>query len=243
MRHILKCLIALFALYIPQAAFAGPPYFTDDPTPTETKHWEIYAFGAGSEIPDSFDGVTGIDLNYGPIEDVQLTATLPLAFARGDVTQTGVDDIELGVKYRFFNDDKAGFSAAIFPRVILPTANSQFGSGKVGTLLPMWVQKDFGPWLVFGGGGYTVNPGAGNRDYWQASVAVTRQFSKRLSLGMEIAHHGPDADGGKNYTAINAGGIYKLGGPFALLVSGGPGIVNAREGGRFNVYAGLAISF
>ena len=27
------------------AAFAGPPYLTDDPIPTDTGHWEIYAFG------------------------------------------------------------------------------------------------------------------------------------------------------------------------------------------------------
>ena len=28
-------------------AFAGPPYLTDDPVPTDTGHWEIYAFTAG----------------------------------------------------------------------------------------------------------------------------------------------------------------------------------------------------
>lgn len=243
MRHVLPCLIALVAVIAPQAAIAGPPYFTDDPMPTDTKHWEIYAFVAGDATPNTFDGVSGLDLNYGPVEDVQLTATLPLTFTRGAVQQTGIGDVELGFKYRFVRDEKAGFAVAMFPRVILPTAGSRFGSGKVGVLLPVWAQKDVGPWSIFGGGGYSVNPGAGNRDYWQASCAVTRQISERLSLGIEIAHRGPESIGGQNYTALNAGGIYKLGGPFALLVSGGPGIANAAEGGRFNAYAGLAINF
>jgi hypothetical protein len=238
-----KRLISVGLLLLPSIAVAGPPYLTDDPVPTDTRHWEIYAFAAGTQTPGNFDGNAGLDLNYGPIENVQLTATLPVSFTRGGANRSGIGDIEIGAKYRFFHKADKGIAIAIFPRLILPTANNGFGSGKVGVLLPVWAQKDIGPWSVFGGGGYSLNPGAGNRDYWQASAAVTRQLSKRLSLGIEIAHRGPDSVGGRSYTALNAGGVYKLGGPFSLLVSGGPGIQNARDGGRLNAYAGLAINF
>lgn len=225
-------------------AYAGPPYLTDDPAPTDTRHWEIYAFGAGTKTAGSFDGVVGLDLNYGPIKDVQLTATLPVEFAHGGgVRQSAAGDVELGVKYRFVHNEKSGVAVAIFPRVILPTAGKGFGSGKVGVLLPVWAQKDSGPWSVFGGGGYAINPGAGSRDYWLTSAALTRTVSERLSLGAEMFHRSADEIGGKSYTALNFGGIYKLGGPFALLVSGGPGIANAREGGRYNLYTAIALNF
>ncbi len=42
---------------------AGPPYLTDDPVPTETGHWEIYAFSAGEGRGSDFDGDAGLDLN------------------------------------------------------------------------------------------------------------------------------------------------------------------------------------
>ena len=243
-RHTTAFVALTFALFAGAPAYAGPPYLTDDPAPTETGHWEIYTFGTGTQSEGAFDGVAGLDLNYGPVAGVQLTATIPVDYAHsGGQGATGFGDLELGVKYRLYNDEASGVSVAIFPRIILPTADSRNGQGKVAYLLPIWGQKDFGPWSAFGGGGYAINPGAGNRDYWTGSAALTRTLSSKLSLGGEIAHRGADAAGGKPYTALNFGGIYQLGGPFALLFSGGPGIENARDGGKYNVYLGLATNF
>jgi hypothetical protein len=224
------------------AAVAGPPYATDDPEPTETGHWEIYAFTAGTRADGSFDGVAGADLNYGPLPNVQLTATLPIDFIRDRGMHAGIGDVELGVKYRFINDETAGISVAIFPRVILPTASRRFGTGRVQLLLPVWAQKDFGPWSLFGGGGYTINPGAGNRDFWQSGLALTRNVTPRLSLGAEVAHQGPDAAGARSTTALGVGGIYHVAGPFSLLFSGGP-VFEHRGGTGANAYAALGLSF
>lgn len=224
------------------AALAGPPYATDDPEPTEPGHWEIYSFAAGTAIDGTFDGVAGADLNYGPMPNVQLTATLPIDFARDGGTQAGLGDVELGVKYRFLNDEPAGISIAIFPRVILPTAGRRFGTGRVQLLLPVWAQKDFGPWSLFGGGGYTINPGAGNRDFWQSGVALTRNVTTRLSLGAEVTHQSPDAAGARSTTALGVGGIYQVAGPYSLLFSGGP-VFEHRGGTGVNAYAALGLSF
>jgi hypothetical protein len=225
------------------AASAGPPYATDDPEPTDTGHWEIYAFGAGGLAGGEFDGSAGLDLNYGPVENVQLTATLPVDVNADGTSHAGLGDVEIGVKYRFFHDQDAGVSIAVFPRVFLPTAGRQLGSGRVGLLLPAWAQKDFGPWSLFGGGGYSINPGSGNRDYWQGSVALTRTISPRLSIGGEITHQGPDAIGARSTTAANLGGIYRLGGPFSILASGGPAFEHQRDGAQFQFYAALGLSF
>ena len=42
--------VALAGLTMP--AVAGPPYLTDDPEPTDYKHFEIYAFTNGTATRD-----------------------------------------------------------------------------------------------------------------------------------------------------------------------------------------------
>jgi len=224
-------------------AVAGPPYLTDDPVPTDTGHWEIYAFSAGEGHRSALDADAAFDLNYGPVEGVQLTATLPLSFSheRHDGWQSGTGDVELGVKYRFFHDEKTGLSAAIFPRVILPTASHSPGE-KARFLLPLWLGKDFeGGTSLFGGGGYMINPGAGNRDFWQGAVALTHDVGKGISAGAEITRQGPDTVGGTTQTRAGVGSIIKLSDHANLLMSGGPTWTDHRTGYHF--YAALGLNY
>jgi hypothetical protein len=58
-------------------AMAGPPYMTDDPEPTDYKHFEIYNFTNGTATRANTSGEAGIDINYGGAPNLQLTATLP----------------------------------------------------------------------------------------------------------------------------------------------------------------------
>lgn len=225
------------------AANAGPPYLTDDPVPTDTGHWEIYGFATGEGFGSDLDQDLGLDLNYGAVKGVQLTATVPLSLSHEAVEgwRAGTGDLELGVKYRFVSDEKKGFSAAIFPRVILPTANHSPGE-RARILLPLWVGKDFsGGTSAFGGGGYEINPGSGNRNFWQAAVAVTRDVSKTLSVGAEVAWQQPDLVGGTNQARAGVGGIYKLSTAYSLLLSGGPTWADHRTGYHF--YAALGADF
>lgn len=173
----------------------------------------------------------------------ELTTTLPLSFSHepGEGWRSGTGDVELGVKYRFFHDEKHGFSAAIFPRVILPTASHSPGE-KARFLLPLWAGKDFkGGTSVFGGGGYLINPGAGNRDFWQAAVAVTQQINDGLSVGAEIARQGPDVVGGTAQTRGGAGSIIAISKHANILLSGGPTWAAHRTG--YHLYAALGINY
>lgn len=224
-------------------ALAGPPYDTDDPEPTELHHWEVYAFGADDGFGGSVDGAAGLDLNFGAAPGLQLTATIPLDFETGAGTHAGRGDVEIGIKYRFLHREKARLSFAIFPRVILPTADPRFGTGRVRLLLPVWGQKDIGAWSVFGGGGYTINPGPGNRDFWQAGLAATRPVTKRLAIGAELFRQGADEIGSGGTTRLGLGGIYSLGGPYSLLVSGGPQFVDGRSAAGFHAYVALGLAF
>ncbi|HWI89042.1 MAG TPA: hypothetical protein VNS11_07385 [Sphingomicrobium sp.] len=225
------------------AAFAGPPYLTDDPVPTDTGHWEIYAFSAGEGRGSPLDDETGFDLNYGPVKDIQLTATLPLSLTHAphEGWRSGSGDVELGVKYRLLDDERSAVSAAIFPRVIFPTA-AHIPGEKTRFLLPLWLEKDFaGGASVFGGGGYMINPGTGNRDFWQAGIAATQDLGKKVSVGAELTRQGSDTLGGTAQTRAGIGSIVKLSKHYNLLFSGGPTWADHRT--SYHFYAALGLNF
>ena len=219
-------------------AVAGPPFDTDDPEPTETGHWEIYApaFDIGGKGKE-FSGSAAAEINYGAAPDLQLTVEIPAGYSHDAAGwQWGAGDLAVSAKYRFYHDEASGVQIAAFPGITLPTASNGQGAGRVTALLPVWAQKDSGPWSVFGGGGYAINPGPGNRDYWTGGIAVTGRFGPRLLLGIEADRHGADTIGGNGVTSLGIGGIVKLGGRFRLLASGGP---NFEDGGASAGYHGF----
>jgi hypothetical protein len=214
---------------LPTRGLAGPPYLTDDPQPTDPGQWEIYNFAIGTGAPDGLAGEAGFDLNYGAVKDVQLTAVLPLPFENpegftANGLRAGPGDVELAVKYRFLHQSDGSWmpDVAAFPRAFVPTTSRQFGTGHAGLLLPIWAEKDFGPWSVFGGGGYQINPGAGQRNFWQGGAAISRSFGQRLSLGAEWYGQARDTIGGGAFRTVNLAATYKLIEHWSLLTSAGP---------------------
>ena len=211
---------------LPAPALAGPPFITDDPETTDLHHWEIYNFASGGRDEGVSSLDAGVDVNYGAARDVQLTATLPLHAETGQPLDAG--DVELAGKYLFLHQRAGVLSAdvAVFPRVFLPTGRE---SRKARLLLPVWAQRDFGPWSLIGGGGYMLNPGPGNRDYWQLGVALTRQMLPGFQLGLEYYGQGrasvdAGSSGSRPVQGLNLGGIVHLGGPFSWLASFGQGL-------------------
>src|ERR1700722_10315668 len=100
--------VAMVALVRP--VFAGPPYVSDDPEPTDYKHFEIYTFNTGTATRGDVGGASGVDFNYGAAPDLQLTATLPVGFDRPASANTsfGPSNVELAAKYRFLHQDSFG---------------------------------------------------------------------------------------------------------------------------------------
>ena len=222
-------------------AQAGPPYVTDDPEPTDLGHWEIYGFVGGAHTTGETAGETGLDFNYGAAKDLQLTVVTPAAYQRSDGGHVGMGVVELAAKLKVLHQSDSGMrpDVAIFPRVFLPTAKARFASRHTNLLLPVWAGKDFGKWSVFGGGGYQLNPGAGNRNFWTGGLAVTRSLNDRLSIGAEAYHHTADATDARPYTGLNVGVTYKLADHWSLLAAGGPGVQNARQEGSYGFYLAL----
>jgi hypothetical protein len=77
-RGIVACLVVLAV--VSGSATAGPPYVSDDPEPTDLQHYEIYVFSDGMNGREGTSGASGIDFNYGAATDLQLTATIPIAY-------------------------------------------------------------------------------------------------------------------------------------------------------------------
>jgi hypothetical protein len=92
--------------------------------------------------------------------------------------QWGLADTELGIKYRFIEQDKTSWapSISIYPLLEVPTGNAArgLGTGRTHAFVPIWIQKDFGEWTTFGGGGYWTNPGRGNKNHWFVGWVLPR---------------------------------------------------------------------
>jgi hypothetical protein len=218
-------------------AFAGPPYLTDDPEPTDTGHFENYLYLEGTRAAGAFDTPgAGFEINYGAWPDVQLTGSAPLNPNPGPGGM-GIVWAPLGggIKYRFLEEDTEGWrpQAAIFPQISIPVGSAARGS-PVSELLPLWLQKSFGPWTTFGGGGFVNNPGAGNRGYTVYGCALQRDVTKTLQLGAEIFGQTRSAAGFAASTAVGLAALYDFSDRWHLVGSVNTGIVNAHEADRFS---------
>jgi hypothetical protein len=226
-------------------ALAGPPYLTDDPEPTDYKHFEIYNFTKGTATQSGTSGEAGVDINYGGAPNLQLTATLPAAYnlPSGGALVGGFGNVELAAKYRFLTQQNFGLDVAVFPRVFLPSGAANVGERHASFLLPVWMQKDWGPWSAFGGGGCEIHRGGDSQDFCETGLVVTRQMTPELQVGLEIFHQTPDTKGGQATTSIGAGFHYDVSSTFHLLGYLGRGIQNADETDRLNWYAAVLVTF
>lgn len=249
------------------SALAGPPFVTDDPEPVEYQHYEVYFFSQGTHTAREISGVApSCDCNYGGFPNVQLHFQPGLGIDRsiGSPLQWGLGDTELGIKYRFIEQDKASWvpSIAIYPLLEVPTGDAArgLGTGRTHAFVPVWVQKDFGDWTTYGGGGYWINPGPGNKNYWFVGWVLERKITDRLMLGVELFHQTPNVAevtepagfssgtmlrqpsielGVTQSTGFNIGAVYDFTDRFHLLVSAGRGLQHANSTNEFSWYLGL----
>jgi hypothetical protein len=232
-------------LAISVTALAGPPYVTDDPEPTDLGHWEDYLFLTGTDFHADTIGQAGVELNYGAAKDLQLSVTLPFNYNDAANLQAARGNILLGAKYRFLHQTDSDWlpDIAIYPQLTLPTAAQQYGVQHPSLFVPLWAERDFGKWSTFGGLGYDINPGQGNRNYVLAGWALTRDISEQWNLGVEIYHQTPSTVDTKASTNVALGAIYKITSHIALMASGGPGLENTRSTGLYAFYASLQVLY
>ncbi len=238
-------LAAVALLLAPALAAAGPPYLTDDPEPVELRHWEVYL--ATSDQWSHDDGWAGtaphLEVNYGVFSDVQLHLIAPLAWARppGGPATLGYGDTELGVKLRFLHETHWLPQLGTFPLVELPSGDASrgLGAGHAQLFLPLWLQKRLGPWTTYGGGGYWINPGAGNRNWWYVGWQAQRELAEGVALGAELFHGTSRQEGRPGDTRFDVGLVLDFGELHHLLLSAGRAF-DARAG---QLYAAYQLTF
>jgi hypothetical protein len=236
-----KAASALFLLVIllsARAAWAGPPFQTDDPEPIDYKNYEFYMFGSADGTADGTATMgPAVEFNWGALPNVHLHIILPLAasFPAGGPTTVGLGDIETGVKFRFVQETKRRPQIGTFVMFELPAGNADkgLGVGKTWYKVPLWAQKSFGPWTTYGGGGENIVKGVpGLRSFPFAGGLLQRDIGKNLTLGTEVFYHGsPDAGDPSAWAAmVDVGGYYKFRDPgFQLLFAYGHTVAGKTE--------------
>jgi hypothetical protein len=224
-------------------AMAGPPYQSDDPQPTDYGHFEIYTFDRGTFGRSGSSSASGLDFNYGAARDLQLTAAVPFGYdAPSDGPSAfGPGNVELAAKYRFIHQDTFGLDVSVFPRIFLPSP-SQTGDPTASILLPIWIQKDWGPVSAFGGGGQFSLHDVG-RNFCLYGATITRQVLEKLQLGVEVFHQKSDGSGAPPSTTLGMGARYDLDDHYHLLGYVARGLENVSQTGSWAWYASILFTY
>lgn len=242
--RVLASLLATTLLAAPPL-LAGPPYVTDDPQPVDFRHWELYLSLSRDAHPGGGSGdCPHVEANYGAAPDLQLHLIVPLSYSRpaGAPSAWGLGDIEVGAKYRFVEESGGRPQVGTFPLVELPTgdAGRGLGAGHVRAFLPVWIQKSFGKWTTYGGGGYWLNPGEGNRNWWFAGWQAQVQLTPSFAPGAEIYYQSPSENGASAEVRFNAGFVLDFGEHHHVLFSAGRAV---RGCACSQVYAAYLLTF
>jgi len=215
MRPYLLVLMTIVFIGLSSWSWAGPPYITDDPVPVDYQHWEVYI---GSQYFHLTSGVSMqgplLEINEGVIPNLQLHVIAPFSYVRSGQfgNQYGYGDTEFGVKYRFVQETANQPMVGIYPLVEIPTGNAQkgLGNGQPQIYLPVWIQKSWGRWTSYGGGGYWMNPGPGNQNWWFTGALLQRSVTDHLAIGIELYHATPNTYNGQSRTSSNIGIVYDM---------------------------------
>jgi hypothetical protein len=246
---MLSAAAVLVLLAASHAAFAqaGPPFQTDDPTPVDYGHYEAYVFGMFDGTPVEVDPTgPAFEFNWGAAPNIQLHAILPFGAvvpsnnpiyfpAAMGPSAYGLTDMELGVKWGFLKQTKHRPQIGSFTMFEMPTGSyaKGLGVGKVWYKLPIWVEKEFGPWSLCGGMGYTVVPQTDYKNLLYGGFLVKREISKRLEMSAEVFSHASEglaAPQTQASTMIDGGGYYHFHQPgLQLLFAYGHSVAGQTE--------------
>ena len=226
-------------------ALAGPPFFTDDPEPVSFRHYEIYVFTA-SDRSKGMHSVSGpaLEFNAGVLPNVQFHVVAPCAsFTAPDISRmSGYGDTEVGIKFRFVQETAGQPQIGIFPMAELATGDSSrgLGNGRTWYRVPVWIQKSWGPWKTYGGGGVALNNAPGSQNYGFGGWLLQRDLSSKFTLGAEVFGQGANAVGSRGYTVYNVGGYYNVSSQLSVLFSVGHSMAGEQHAVH---YLGLYYTF
>jgi hypothetical protein len=229
----------MFLIYV-QHSYAGPPFNTDDPQPVLYKHWEFYISSISKFQPDVWSGTSPhFEINYGLIPNMQVHLLLPVNYnyIQPHNVKFGYADTEFGVKYCFISETDNRPQIGTFPIIEIPTVkNDEFSNGKAKVFIPVWVQKSWNKLTTYGGIGYWINPGTGNKNSIFCGGELQYDFSSFVTLGGELYFQSASTVDGKSVIAFNIGGSLNANQKMHFIFSFGHSLMNENS---FSTYIGL----
>jgi hypothetical protein len=242
MQLLCGLLLALAATM--QQVRAGAPFQTDDPAVVSLGHSELLLFYQQTLAASGRSGVLpAFEFHYGAVQNVELDLVTPFAFSTspGGHTQRGYGDTVLGLKYRLLEETDTAPLLGFAPKLNLATGDQDRGLGNGGNalFLPIWVQKRRGNMQGYGGGGYWINRGPNNRNYWFFGAQGQYQLSEQWVLGAEVFHTTAQTLDQRASTGFNVGGYYVVDARAQWLFSIGRGLQNAAQTNRVSSYLGF----
>ena len=196
------------------SAQGGPPMRTDDPGTAGPGNWEINAAATADrrDVEHVYEAPL-LDINYGVGERLQLKFEIPWVFLSTDTvpTKNGLGNSLVGVKWRFYENERHKFELSTYPQLEFNNPNSSADRGLVERgvrfLLPLEAVKTIGPVNFNAEAGYWITEYGS--DEWIAGLATGRQVLSRLELLAEI--YGTGATDGSEYDlSFGFGGRFKM---------------------------------
>jgi len=222
--------LTAIVLALAGTTYGGPPFVTDDPEPVDYQHWEFYIASQDAKLGGDWSGTAPhFELNYGVLPNVQLHLIAPLAYDAPPAGSAhyGYGDTELGVKFRFIQETNYLPQVGIFPLLEVPTGSAEdnLGTGHLQAFLPVWLQKSWESWTVYGGVGYGINSFSGNQNWGFVGAVLQKQVLPNVLLGAEVYHQTIlQTDFPNTGTAFNIGTVIDLTEHHHLLFSVGRSI-------------------
>jgi hypothetical protein len=243
--HAFVCFVAAIlveSLTASASAAGGPPFVSDDPDTPGSGNWEINTAVIGAQSHHHWDlAAPDFDINYGWGEHVQLKLDLNWASAESadGRRMSGLGAADVGVKWRFVDQEKSGFALSIYPQLLMNLASSSAARGLTSEyrqfLLPAEVST------VYGGFEFDAEAGRnfvqGGPDAWVAGMIAAHACGPKLECGLEL--HGELIER-QLELLVNLGVHWEMTKHVILLASFGRDISSSAVGGQpFLFYFGV----
>ncbi len=151
----------------------------------------------------------------------------------------------MSVKYRFIQETDNRPMVSIFPRVVTNTgdAGKGLGNGAPQVFPPVWLQKKWGEWQSYGGGGYWINNAPNAINHWFFGWQLQKDISEHLTLGGEIYFNTEQTAGIGSSSGFNLGGFYNLYEHNHLFFWAGRGLTNVEGTNQLSFYIGYQLTW
>lgn len=173
------------------SAQAGPPLITNDPDTPGAGNWEINLAVSGAHSRTGWDvAAPDLDINYGLGERMQLSVHVPWnhQHAENQPWRSGSGPVELAIRWRFVDEEKAGFAMAIQPHWASSWSSAAIRQGLAPPndelVLPIQISKHFGKAVM--GVEVSRNFIRHDEDEWQTGIFWSRDCPRGIQCLAEI---------------------------------------------------------